>query len=146
MVDERAVLAEARMLPPPQDFRFAVFAVKAAYQCQSAVSKDCALLQKKAIIVRTQPLSCSLTFKNGLSAKVAIHPHYPEVPSGVRVESVDGCGWRLLELEAVKNASNCRCFSSLLDLHDYLHDQDHNALKIKTATAGPHGPTPTPIR
>lgn len=92
------VLTDAMVLPSPQDLRYAIFALGAVQTAPSLLQQHVAELRKRCIVRSNgfQPgnstASVQVTLSNGVTASISVHACYPEVPSGVSIDSLAGIG------------------------------------------------------
>jgi len=115
------ILADARTLPSPQDLRYALFALSACQHAQAIFATHVSALRKRCLVRQNGSNRVQLTLANGVSASISAHMCYPEVPSGVYIDSLVGVGgWSMAELERVRVDINAKCFSSLNDLFEHL--------------------------
>lgn len=127
------LLDDSRVLPSPQDLRYAVFAIGAAQLARDAAMKDIATVKAlRTCLVQmlasddSSLLRFQLELKGRIVATIAVHECYPEVPGGVTVQSLvgpddpspQGEGGALLS--EARNATNAGCFRTLPDMYAFM--------------------------
>jgi hypothetical protein len=78
-LDLKKLIQDSRILPGPQDLRYAVFAVGASQYSGGAVKKHLAELRKSCIVKILGPLRIELGLPSSVTAVISVHECYPEV-------------------------------------------------------------------
>mmetsp|Transcript_25789 Transcript_25789/g.24635 ORF Transcript_25789/g.24635 Transcript_25789/m.24635 type:complete len:361 (+) Transcript_25789:57-1139(+) len=123
IIDVKKLLQDSRVLPCPQDLRYAVFALGASQNAVECVRKDLQELRKTCLVKALSPLRFELELPNSLSAIVSIHECYPEVPGGVYIESLLGIDKSPSETDLINSAkasTNSCCFRTIPDAFQFL--------------------------
>ena len=77
--DVDKLLQDCRILPSPQDLRYAVFAMGASQNSVEFVKKDLPELRKSCIVRVLGPLRFEMGLPNSITAVISVHECYPEV-------------------------------------------------------------------
>ena len=122
-IDTAKVLCDACVLPTPQDIRQVVFVLGAMQNAPSTLADHLSSLKKQVIVHRLGSWLVQVTLSCGVSARFSIHECYPEVPSGVHVESLEGVGgYSPQELEEARRDANAVCFRTIHEAVNFLSD------------------------
>ena len=78
-LDVDKLLQDCRILPSPQDLRYAVFAAGASQNSFESVKKDLPILRKSCIVRVLGPLRFEMGLPNSITAVISVHECYPEV-------------------------------------------------------------------
>ena len=78
-IDLKKLLQDSRVLPCPQDLRYAVFAVGASQNAAESVKNALPELRKACLVKVLGPLQFELGLPNSITAIISIHECYPEV-------------------------------------------------------------------
>ena len=73
------LVQDSRVLPCPQDLRYAVFALGASQNAAESVRNHLPELRKSCIVRILGPLQFELGMPNSITAVIAVHDCYPEV-------------------------------------------------------------------
>ena len=125
-IDIAKLIYDAGRLPKPQDLRYAIMSLGAQQVSEDLFKVHLSDLRRKALVRQTGPFSVTATYSNGITASFVVHNCYPDVPTGVQIESLTGVGgWDAAELQIIKDDVNARlmctiqeAFSSLSELID----------------------------
>lgn len=78
-LDVDKLLQDCRILPSPQDLRYAVFAAGASQHSVESLKKDLPVLRKSCIVRVLGPLRFEMGLPNSITAVISVHECYPEV-------------------------------------------------------------------
>ena len=78
-LDIEKILQDSRVLPCPQDLRYAVFAVGASQSATETIRRELPALRKSCIVKVLGPLRFELGLPNSVTAVISFHECYPEV-------------------------------------------------------------------
>ena len=122
-IDTAKVLCDACVLPTPQDIRQVVFVLGAMQNAPSTLTDHLNSLKKQVLVHRLGPWLVQVTLSCGVSARFAVHQCYPEVPTGVHVESLEAVGgFSQQELDEAVRDANAVCFTTIHEAVSFLSD------------------------
>ena len=83
-LDIEKILQDSRVLPSPQDLRYAIFAVGASQGATEMIRRELPALRKSCIVKVLGPLRFELGLPNSITAVISFHECYPEVRLALR--------------------------------------------------------------
>jgi hypothetical protein len=118
------ILRDATKLTPPQDIRYAIFALSAAQDARVALSRDISDLRKRCLVSMQDAkedalCALQLTMSNGLVANLVIHECYPQIPACVKLDSLVGIGgWNANDLQQLQREINEKAYCRIHQVFD----------------------------
>ena len=119
------IMEESNVFPAPQDLRYAIFALGCIQRSPVILRAHVSELRKKCIVRSPGPLTAEFTLSAGVTASLVVHKCYPNVPSGVTIDSMIGVGgWTVAEIDAVKKMANSQSISTIMEMFEFLQSSE----------------------